>query len=208
MITDRRLQKFAQVASNRQHMTVILENVHDRHNIGAVMRTCDSVGIQELYVLYTEKRLQEKHLQDVKSTSTGVRKWLHVHFHTDIADCFKAVKEKYDTVLATHLDEESKSLHDLDLTGKVALLFGNEHDGISKEAISHADGNFVIPQYGMVGSLNISVACAVSLYEASRQRAAAGLYTGEPDPEALEARPDAQAIYTHYVDQHDKRYQR
>lgn len=208
MITDTRLQKFARVASQRQQMTVIIENVHDRHNIGAVMRTCDSVGIQEIYVLYTHAHLTEKHLNDVKSTSTGARKWLDIHFFDNNEACFKAVKQKYDTILATHLDEEGQSLYQQNLTGNVALLFGNEHAGITKEALAYADGNYIIPQYGMVGSLNISVACAISLYEAARQRTAAGLYTTANPLEKEGLTPKAQKLYSQYVDIHNKRFDR
>jgi len=180
-------------------MTVIIENVHDPHNIGAVMRTCDSVGIQELFILYTEEHLDEEHLNKVQGSSTGVRKWLDVHFYRDVDKCFSAVKKKYDVVLATHLDHEGRSLYDQDMTKKVALLFGNEHDGVSTKALAHADGNFIIPQYGMVNSLNISVACAVTLYEAARQRTAAGFYTDQPPKPALNQE---------YIDRHNKRYER
>lgn len=199
MITEERLAKFARVAAARQNMTVIIENVHDPHNIGAVMRTCDSVGIQEIYILYTEEHLNEEQLNKVQGSATGVRKWLHINFYRDVTACFEAVQQKYDTILATHLDHEGKSLYDLDMTGNVALLFGNEHAGISEAALKYADGNFIIPQYGMVNSLNISVACAVTLYEAARQRTAKGLYSDQPSKPAL---------YDHYVSQHNKRYER
>jgi tRNA (guanosine-2'-O-)-methyltransferase len=86
------------------------------------------------------------------------------------------VRKKYKSIYGTHLAKESKSLYDLDLTESVALMFGNEHDGISDEALEFLDGNFIIPQYGMVKSLNISVACAVSVYEACRQRIMKGMY--------------------------------
>ena len=122
MISEKRLEKFARVAALRQDMTVILENVHDRHNIGAVLRSCDAVGIQDLVILYTEKRLQDRHLDEVKSTSTGVRKWMDVHFFTEIEPCFKEVRKRYDLVLGTHLAEDSKDLYTLDLTKKVACM--------------------------------------------------------------------------------------
>lgn len=88
----------------------------------------------------------------------------------------QAVKAKYDLVYATHLSQDSVSLYDLELTGSVALLFGNERLGLSPEILKHTNGNFIIPMQGMVQSLNISVACAVSLFEAMRQRINAGLY--------------------------------
>ncbi len=197
LITEQRLEKFARVAAARQEMTIIIENVHDPHNIGAVMRTCDSVGIQELYILYTEDHLEESRLDHVKGSATGVRKWLDIHLYRDVASCFAAVNSKYDSIYATHLGKESKSLYDLEMTGKVAFLFGNEKAGISEEALSYTKGNFIIPQFGMVNSLNISVACAITLYEACRQRKEAGMYEdGEPNEE----------LYNHYIDQHNVRY--
>lgn len=204
MITDKRRSKLAAVAALRQSMTVILENVHDRHNIGAVMRTCDAVGIQEIYILNTEKHLQEKALEDVKSTSTGVRKWLDVHYYEDLDLCMEAVRKKYNKILGTHLDSDSKDLHVLDLTQNVAFLFGNEHDGISEGALKYCDGNFIIPQFGLVGSLNISVACAVTLYEACRQRKVAGLYDADLSSQSKEK----QKLYERYLAIHNKRYQR
>lgn len=203
VITEKRLAKFARVAALRQHMTVIIENVHDPHNIGAVMRTCDSVGIQELYVLYTETHLTEEKINDVHGSSTGVRKWLDVHFFKDVDKCFKAVRKKYDRIWATHLGTNSKKLYGIDLTGNVALLFGNEHQGLSSEALSYADGNYIIPQFGMVGSLNISVACAVSLYEAARQRDEKGMYQ-----EVLPEIGPKRSLFESYQVEHNKRYKR
>ena len=86
------------------------------------------------------------------------------------------MKSKYDKIYSTHLSKDAVSIYDLELTQSVALLFGNEHEGCTEEALSYSDGNFIIPQYGMVRSLNISVACAISLYEAQRQRLKAGRY--------------------------------
>ncbi len=197
LITEQRLEKFARVSSARQQMTVIIENVHDPHNIGAVMRTCDSVGIQELYILYTEDHLEASRIDDVKGSATGVRKWLDIHFYRDVKTCFDAVYKKYDYVYATHLGKESKSVYELDMTNKVAFLFGNEKEGISEEALGYTHGNFIIPQYGMVNSLNISVACAITLYEACRQRESAGMYNNQEPKDDL---------YNKYVDRHNARY--
>jgi len=202
MITDRRLEKLNRVAANRQNMTVIIENVHDPHNIGAVLRSCDAVGIQEVYVLYTESRLSQSRLNELDPTSTGVRKWMHVHFFDDVDACFTVVRSKYDKVLATHLNDESVGLHELDLTQNVAILFGNEHDGISEEALKHTDGNFIIPQVGMVQSLNISVACAVTIYEAMRQRTEAGLYNDDLAEDDIYR----QGILDHYTYKHKQAY--
>ncbi len=179
-MTPERTAKFRQVAARRQpDLTVILENVHDPHNISAVLRSCDSVGIREIFVLYTDPGLDEDRLELGKRSSAGARKWVDVHFYTDAGACFERVRRHYSRILSTHLDEEAVSLYDLDLTAPVALLFGNERDGVSEEALAYSDGNFTIPQVGMSASLNISVACAVTLYEAFRQRWRQGRYTDQ-----------------------------
>jgi len=180
-MTEKRLEKFERVVAQRQpNMTVILENVHDIHNIGAVLRTADSVGIREIFVCNTEAHLQKEEIFLTDRVSRGARKWVNVNFYHAIEPCFKAVKSRYDEVWATHLAENAKGLYELDLTGSIALLFGNEHDGLSQEALAHATGNFLIPQMGMTESLNISVACAVTLYEGLRQRKEAKMYANNP----------------------------
>ena len=103
-------------------------------------------------------------------------------------------------ILATHLDQEAKSLYELDLTQSTALLFGNEHEGISAEALAHADANFIIPQCGMARSLNISVACAVTLYEAYRQRNTRDFY-GEQNPASIDER---EALFADYARRHEE----
>ncbi|HCL83312.1 MAG TPA: RNA methyltransferase, partial [Chitinophagaceae bacterium] len=173
-MTPEREQRLKLVLDKRQNdLTVVLENVFDPHNISAVMRTCDAVGIQDIHVLNTKI---SKHKKWGARSSSSAAKWLTVHQHTDAADCFTGLRKKYPLVLTTHLSSTAVSLYEIDFTGPVALVFGNEHDGVSEEIRALADGNFVIPQVGMIRSVNISVACAVSLYEAFRQKNAAGHY--------------------------------
>ena len=173
-MTNERRQKIEAVLSKRQNdLTVVLENVFDPHNISAVMRSCDAVGIQEIYVLTTKVPRNEK--WGTRSSSSA-DKWLTVHQYEDTKACFEAIRKKYDMVLTTHLATDSVSLYDTDLTKSVALVFGNEHAGISDEVRALGDGNFIIPQMGMIQSLNISVACAVSVYEAYRQKMVKGHY--------------------------------
>ncbi len=174
-MTPERKERINSVLRHRQpDLTVVMENVHDPHNIAAVMRTCDSVGIQELYVLNTVLR----HGKFGKKSSAGTAGWLTVHKFDNTAACMEAVKKKYKNIFATHLGEKASSLYELDLIEPVALVFGNEHAGVTEECLKYCNGNFIIPQVGMVKSLNISVACAVTLYEAYRQRAAKGFYDG------------------------------
>lgn len=177
-MTEERIKKFKTATRRRQNnLTVILENVHDHHNISAVLRSCDSVGIKEIFVLYTQEGLNEEHLRLNKRVSSGARRWVDVNFYKDIQACFEHVQRNYEHIYSTHLAEQPTSLYELDLTASVALLFGNEKDGVSEEALAYSTGNFIIPQMGMVQSLNISVACAITIYEAFRQRDAKGMYT-------------------------------
>ena len=176
-MTPEREARIKNVLSNRQpDLTVLLENVHDPHNISAVMRTCDSVGIQEIYVLNTRISRHEKF---GKKSSASAANWVTINQFDNTNECFKTLRKRYQKVFATHLEARSSSLYELDLAEPVALVFGNEHSGVSEEALSYCDGNFIIPQVGMIKSLNISVACAVSLYEAFRQRQQKGYYDGE-----------------------------
>lgn len=176
-MTQERIDRFREVAARRQpSLTVVLENVHDPHNIGAVLRSCDAAGIMEVFVLYTESQLGLGHLELGKRASRGAQKWLDIHFYTDAAACLGHVKKKYGKLWAAHPDGASQSLYAFDLAQPAALLFGNEHDGVSETSLAYADGRLEIPQMGMGRSLNISVACAVVLFEAMRQRMQAGLY--------------------------------
>jgi tRNA (guanosine-2'-O-)-methyltransferase len=173
-MTPERTQRIQSVLSNRQNdLTVVLENVFDPHNISAVMRSCDAVGVQEIFVLNTRI---PRHKKWGSRSSSSAAKWLTIHQYDNAAECFAELRKKYTTILTTHLSSGAVSLYDISFSGKLALVFGNEHAGVSDEIRGMADGNFVIPQVGMIRSLNISVACAVTLYEAFRQKTAAGHY--------------------------------
>ena len=173
-MTPERYERLTSVLNKRQpDLTVVLENVFDPHNISAVMRTCDAIGIQDIYILSTKIPPHKK--WGAKSSSSAA-KWLTIHQFTNTAECFAQLRHQYNKIYTTHLSADAVSLHELNLTGSVALVFGNEHSGVSEEIITLADGNFVIPQVGIIKSLNISVACAVTLYEAFRQKNNAGHY--------------------------------
>jgi tRNA (guanosine-2'-O-)-methyltransferase len=109
-------------------------------------------------------------------SSSSAANWLTIHQYTDAAQCFEALRKQVDGIFTTHLGTDSVSLYEMDLTNRIALVFGNEHSGVSDEIRALSDGNFIIPQVGIIQSLNISVACAVTLYEAFRQKTAAGHY--------------------------------
>jgi tRNA (guanosine-2'-O-)-methyltransferase len=182
-MTPERKKRLTDVLNNRQHdLTVVLENVFDPHNISAVMRTCDAVGVQEIYVLNTKI---PQHKKWGRRSSSSAAKWLTVRQFDDHLECFRVLREKFDRIYTTHLASGAVDLYDLDFRNSMALVFGNEHDGVSEESRSLADGNFIIPQVGIIRSLNISVACAVSLYEAHRQKRAASHYSHPHMPEQM-----------------------
>jgi tRNA (guanosine-2'-O-)-methyltransferase len=168
------------IRQSQSDLTVILENINDPLNISAVLRSCDAVGIREVFAVYTEKYLDKRGLRLGKRTSGGAFRWIDVYVFEDLATCFERVRQRYGRILATALGAQSDSLYALDLTQPTALLFGNEDEGVSAAALALADGNFIIPQSGFAESLNISVACAVSLFEARRQRAQKGFYDTHP----------------------------
>jgi tRNA (guanosine-2'-O-)-methyltransferase len=169
-----RMDKINAVIEKRQpNITVVLENVFDPHNISAVMRSCDSVGIGEIHIINTQV---PKKVEWGFRSSAGSWKWIKTHWHTTPAECVKNLKKQYNSVFAAHLTENATSLYKIDFTEPLAIVFGNEQNGCSAEMLAACDGSIVIPQVGMVQSLNISVACGIILYEAYRQKEVAGHY--------------------------------
>lgn len=181
--TERRQARLRHVLEKRQpDLTIVLENVHDVHNASAVLRSCDATGVLGVHLVYTDEAPPERAFNRV--TGAGASKWIELHRHASIADCYRVLREQGFRIYATALRAESSSIYDIDFTVPVAVVFGNEQRGVSDEAIDLADGTLHIPMMGVVESLNISVACAVTLYEAARQRLASGQYEGSRLPEA------------------------
>jgi len=173
-MTPERKDKIVSVLNKRQNdITVVLENVFDPHNISAVMRSCDAAGVQDIYILNTKI---PRHKKWGAKSSSSADKWLSIHEFDNAEECFLSLRKSYSTILTTHLSSDAVVLYSVDFTQSIALVFGNEHSGVSDEIRTLADGNFVIPQVGIIRSLNISVACAVTLYEAFRQKTKAGHY--------------------------------
>lgn len=185
LATPERTEKIFRVLEKKQPtLTIILENVHDPHNVSAVLRSCDAVGIIKVFLIYNGF---QKFPELGERSSASARKWIDTEMYSTPEECFAAVRQQGFRIYTTAMNAQSTSLYRLDLTEPVALVFGNEHSGVSEEALSLADGNFLIPQVGMIQSLNISVACAVSLFEAYRQREAKAMYqTRQLPPERFE----------------------
>jgi tRNA (guanosine-2'-O-)-methyltransferase len=173
--TNRRQQRIRQVLERRQpDFTVVLENVHDPHNVSAVLRSCDAVGILAVHTIYSVEAPPERVY--ARTTSGSAAKWIDIHQHDSVESCFTELRTQGFTILATALTGNSVYLTDVDLTQPVALVFGNEMRGVTAETVDAADGSIKIPMQGMIESLNISVACAVCLFEAMRQRKLVGAY--------------------------------
>lgn len=173
-LSDDRSEKIYACVSRRQpSLSIVLENVHDPHNVSAVLRSCDAVGVLDVHLIYHSGQsfpeLGEK-------SSASARKWVLTHKHSSIDECYEYLRKQGKKILTTGMSNEARSLYAIDFTEPIAIVFGNEHAGVSEEAILKADGNMLIPQVGMIQSLNISVACAVTLYEAFRQRSINGMY--------------------------------
>ena len=171
--TDDRLEKIIQTLKARQFsLSVVMENIHDPHNVSAVFRTCDAVGIPKISLLYTVDSFPKIS----KTSSSSANKWIEIDKYNNIGKCFDELRNQGFKIYASMLNKKTVNLYDIDLTQKIALVFGNEKRGVSPEAEKLADETFYIPMRGMIQSLNVSVAAAVTLYEAQRQRVLNGLY--------------------------------
>jgi len=168
-------ERFAQLQAcldrRQPDLTVLLENVHKPHNIAAIVRTCDAVGIFEAHAVSADGAVGRH-----KKTAGGSNRWVDLKVHESLADATQALKVSGHQILVAHLSNHARDFRSIDYTRPTALLMGSELIGVSAEAETLADEHVVIPMAGMVESLNVSVAAAVILFEAQRQRAAAGLY--------------------------------
>ena len=170
-MTEERKRRIETVLRHRQQdLTVVIEDIHDPHNVSAMLRSADAVGVLEVQLVY----VNEKFPKLGRKSSASANKWIRKRVFKSLRACYDQLHEEGFLIYATHLGKKTRSVYDLDFTKKIALVFGNEHRGVSDEAATLADENFQIPQVGMIQSLNVSVACAVSLYEAFRQRASKG----------------------------------
>jgi tRNA (guanosine-2'-O-)-methyltransferase len=163
-------------------LAVVFENIEDDHNVSAMLRSCDAVGAATAHLVYSI----EERPEISKGVAASAQRWLDLCSYDSIEACYATLREAGFTIYATSLTHEAHELYDLDLTGPTAFVFGNESRGVSEAAVEGADGVVYIPMMGMVESLNVSVACSVALYEALRQRRAAGMY-GTPSWPAEEA---------------------
>ncbi len=173
-MTTRRREKIETVLRQRQNgLTLVLDNIWDPHNVSAIYRSCDAFGVPEVHLYYTTCAFP----QLSRKTSASAFKWVDTVRHSSSAELAACLHEKGMRILATSCSPASRPISEYDLTQPTAVVMGNEHSGVSGDLLTVADGELYIPMYGMVQSFNVSVASALILSEASRQRALAGMYS-------------------------------
>jgi tRNA (guanosine-2'-O-)-methyltransferase len=176
-MTKQREEKLRKVAQQRQAgFIVVLEDIHDPHNAAAILRTCDAFGVQDVWFVFEkEKRYNPRRIG--KSSSSSANKWLSFRVFTSNEECGKELRKlKYESV-GTVLADDTEDMFKMKLTAKrIALWVGNEHRGLSPEAIAQCDRRLLIPMRGMVQSMNVSVTTAICIYEITRQRGGRKVY--------------------------------
>ncbi|WP_038175421.1 tRNA (guanosine(18)-2'-O)-methyltransferase TrmH [Vibrio pacinii] len=169
-----RYQRIQQVLKARQaDLTLCLEDVHKPNNVSAVIRSADATGIHKIHAVWPNE------MRTLSHTSAGARNWVDVETHDDIDTAIAELKAQGMQVLVTNLSNSAVDFRQVDYTKPTAIILGNEKAGASAKAKQLADQDIMIPMLGMVQSLNVSVASAVILYEAQRQREAAGMYDND-----------------------------
>ena len=176
-MTPERWKRLNDALSRRQpDLTVILENVHKAHNVAAIVRTADAVGLTEIHAYVRPDALKRGVLKRHPFVAGGSERWVRVETYSAVTPAMHRLRERGLAVVAAHLTENAVDFRAVDYTRPTAVLLGQELYGVSPEACALVDRFISIPMVGLVGSLNVSVAAAVVLFEAQRQRAAAGLY--------------------------------
>ena len=185
-LLPRRFERLRSVLERRMgDLTVLLEHVEKPHNLSAILRSCDGVGVLEAHAVCHAGRLPT-----FNSTAQGSQKWVPLQLHDSGPEAARTLRERGFRLYGTHLGVEAVDYRDCDYTGPTAFVLGAEKWGLSDAVAALVDQAVFIPMQGMVQSLNVSVATATLLFEALRQRRQAGLLPrqGEGvDPERFAA---------------------
>ncbi len=195
LLTESRQTKYKQVIARRtRRLVVVVEDCYDPHNATAIMRTCDSFGVQEVHVTTARNTFRIN-----SRISQGTHKYIDLFVYPHIEDAYAALRERGYTILVTDLRAES--IKDLRIVKEkldeqpLAIVFGSEAKGVSQVATDRADGHFLIPMSGFTESMNVSVAVAVTVH-ALRQDA---LNTDAPGDLSAE---EQTALYEKWVRAH------
>jgi len=162
------------LATRQPDLTVCLEQVHKPHNVSAIIRTADAVGVHQVHAVWPTPRMRT-----LVSSAAGSNSWVNVKTHPTIVDAVTHLKDQGMQILATNLSARAVDFREVDYTRPTCVLLGQEKTGITEEALRLADQDIIKPMIGIVQSLNVSAASALILYEAQRQRQNAGMYRRE-----------------------------
>jgi tRNA (guanosine-2'-O-)-methyltransferase len=166
------------LAARQPDLTLLLEEVSKPHNVSAVFRTADAIGMHRIHAVWEENASLRK------GTSLGSQIWVDTQYHASTNAAIEHLHQQDMQVLVTHLDDSAVDFREIDYTKPTAIILGQEKTGATPEAIAGADQSILIPMVGMVQSLNVSVAAATILYEAQRQRENANMYAENSLPES------------------------
>lgn len=171
-MTPERFRLVEQKLALRQpDLTVLLEQVHKSHNFSAILRSCDSVGVFEANIVPPQGGAPVSN-----HTAQGAEKWVRVRRFQDMESAQLGLRGEGFQLLAAHLDDSAVDFRSVDYTRPTAIVLGAERDGVNASTLARCDATIYIPMQGMVQSLNVSVAAALILFEAQRQRMASGHY--------------------------------
>ena len=170
-LLPRRFERLRSVLNQRMaDLTVLVEHVEKPHNLSAILRSCDAVGVLEAHAVSFSGRPRT-----FNSTAQGSQRWVPLHDHADISTAISHLKQRGFRLFGTNLSVDARDYRECDFTGPCAFVLGAEKWGLTEEATALMDQAVYIPMRGMVQSLNVSVATATLLFEALRQRQVAGL---------------------------------
>jgi tRNA (guanosine-2'-O-)-methyltransferase len=172
MTEDRKARLKSVLARRQPDLTLVLNNIHDPHNVSAILRSCDAFGVFGVHLYYTK----EKFPSLANSSSGSAKKWIDLTRHRDAGAMIQGMRDQGMQIVGTGFNPTAKPIMDIDFTRPTAIILGNEHRGMDPDVKVHVPDEIYIPMFGMVQSLNVSVAAATILYEAMRQRLAAGMY--------------------------------
>ncbi|MGB1091428.1 MAG: tRNA (guanosine(18)-2'-O)-methyltransferase TrmH [Oceanobacter sp.] len=171
-MTPERYDRINDTLKRRQpDLTVITEELYKPHNISAIARTCDAFAVQDVHAVWPRKEVRLR-----TATAAGSDSWVTVNTHPTVSDAIGHLKAQGMKVCCAHLTDRAMDFREYDFTQPTAILMGAEKEGVSDEAAELADEHLIIPMLGMVHSFNVSVAAAIILCEAARQRQAAGMF--------------------------------
>lgn len=177
--TEHRRERMHDVLAHRQpDLTLVLANIHDPHNVSAIYRSCDAFGVESVHLYYTDTAFPILG----RKSSASARKWVQSRRHRDKQELREALTGMQ--VLVTDCTPTARPLRSWDFTRPTAIIMGNEHRGVDPELADLATGELYIPMFGMIQSFNVSVAAAIILAEAARQREEAGMYASPRYDEA------------------------